>query len=139
MASALCPFCKDSYGGLPEDFHDRLQCRKCGKLFIVEIKNGRARNVTPAVYVLDPPDGLEPQLAADLAEACACFNADAFKSSVVIGRRFLEALLDRKGFKGKNLFQRIEAAHKAGAVGQLQFQWLVPLAFLVTTALISLT
>jgi hypothetical protein len=122
MASALYPYCSDSYVALPEQFHDRLQCRKCGKMFLAEIKDGRARTVTPATLVLDAPSGLEPQLASDLREACACFNVGAYKASVVMARRFLEALLDTRGFKGKTLFERIKVAHSSGAVSELLFQ-----------------
>jgi hypothetical protein len=122
MPSALCPYCKHQCVGLPQDFWDRIQCTYCAKMFIAEIREGRARNVTPAMYVLEPPASLDPQLASDLAEACACFNVEAFKATVVMARRFLEALLDKKGFPGKTLVQRIEAAHQRGAVGELQFQ-----------------
>src|SRR5438876_2442340 len=104
MASALCPHCHDSYIALPDQFNDRLQCRRCAKMFVAEIKDGRARTVSPAAYVLEPPVGLEPQLASDLGEACACFNAAAYKATVVMARRFLEALLDHRGFRGRTWF-----------------------------------
>lgn len=122
MASASCPHCNRSYVGLPDQFHDRLQCGACSKMFIAEIKDGRARTVSPAQFILEAPPALDPLLAADLSEACACFNAEAYKATVVMARRFLEALLDRQGFKGNTLFQRIEKAHASGAVGELQFQ-----------------
>lgn len=122
MASLLCPHCQISYVGVPDTFHDRLQCRACGGMFIVEIKDGRARTVSAANFVLDPPAGLDPQLSSDLKEVCACFNADAYKAAVVMARRFLEALLDKRGFKGRNLLERIRAAHEAKAVSDLHFQ-----------------
>src|SRR5207245_1457046 len=105
----------DSYVALPAEFHDRLQCNKCGKMFVAEIKDGRARTVSPASFVLDPPAGIDSHLASDLKEASACFNVGAYKATVVMARRFLEALLDQRGFKGRTLFERIREAHAAGA------------------------
>jgi hypothetical protein len=122
MATARCPHCNVVNLALPEEFHDRLECSHCGKLFIAEIKAGRARTVSPAAYVLDPPTELEPQLSSDLREACACFNVGAFKATVVMARRFLEALLDKRGFKGRTLVDRIAAARTSGAVGDFNFQ-----------------
>lgn len=122
MASALCPHCGRSDVSLPDNFADRVQCNGCGKLFVVEIKDGRARTVSSASFVLDPPESLEPSLASDLREACACFNAEAYRATVVMVRRFLEALLDKKGFKGRTLADRIKAAHAARVVSDLQFQ-----------------
>ena len=122
MAFARCPHCKNSYMGLPDEFHDRLQCTACGEMFVAEIKDGRARTVSSATFVLDPPAGIDLQLSSDLTEACGCFNVGAYKATVVMARRFMEALLDKRGFKGKSLFDRIKAAHAAGAVSDLQFQ-----------------
>lgn len=121
MATACCPHCYETYKMLPQEFNDRVQCASCSKMSIVEMKDGRARTVTPSTYVLDPPIGLDLRLASDLKEACACFNVGAYKASVVMARRFLEALLDQRGFKGRTLFDRIKTAHTAGAVNELQF------------------
>jgi len=121
MASARCPHCNDSYVSLPDQFHNRLQCATCGKMFVAEIRDGRARTVSPATFVLDPPAGIDSQLASNLREASACFNVGAYKATVVMARRFLEALLDQRGFKGRTLFERIRAADAAGAVSELQF------------------
>lgn len=122
MAYARCPHCKVPNSGLPDDFHDRLQCGNCGGLFIAEVRSGRARTVSSATYALEIPNGFDPHLAADLKEACACFNAEAYRATVVMARRFLEALLDRRGFKGRTLVERIKAAHDAHAVTPLAFQ-----------------
>jgi hypothetical protein len=122
MPMARCPHCNFNYSGLPDHFHDRVQCEHCGKLFIAEIKDGRTRTVNSAVYVLDPPPDLNLQLASDLREACACFNAGAYKATVVMARRFLEALLDKNGFKGRTLVERIAKARASGAVSELHFQ-----------------
>jgi len=120
MTSARCPHCNDIYLQLPDEFLDRVQYGKCGKMFVVEIKDGRARTVSPATFVLDPPAGMDLQLASDLKECCTCFNAGVYKATVVMARRFLEALLDQRGFKGRTLFERIRAAHAAKAVNELQ-------------------
>ena len=122
MPSALCPHCRGEYLGLPEMFHDRIQCRRCGGMFVAEIKDGRARTVNAANLILDVPRDYDAQLAADLREACACFNAEAYKATVVMARRFLEALLDKRGFKGRNLVERIKSAFDAKAVTPLAFQ-----------------
>src|SRR5262249_5869099 len=120
MASAKCPYCKSVYI-LPDDFHDRVQCASCTKMFVVETKDGRARTVIPANYVLEPPANLDKRLASDLQEACACFNVGAYKATVVMARRFLEAILDQAGFKGKTLFERVHAAHDSGVVSDLTY------------------
>lgn len=122
MAWIRCPRCNARNGGLPEQFHDRVQCDDCGKMFLAEIKDGRARNASPAGFVLDPPAGLDSDLSSDLREACACFTAGAYKASLVMARRFLEGLLDKRGFKGRTLADRIKAAHDSGAVSELHFQ-----------------
>jgi hypothetical protein len=91
-------------------------------MFLAEIKDGRARTVSAANFVLEAPAELDKQLTADLQEACACFNAGAYKATVVMARRFLEALLDKRGFKGRTLVERIKAAYDAKAVTPLAFQ-----------------
>jgi hypothetical protein len=91
-------------------------------MFIAEIRDGRARSVSPANFSLDTPPGLDSQLTADLGEACACFNAGAYRATVVMARRFLEALLDKRGFKGRTLVERIKVAYDAKAVTPLAFQ-----------------
>jgi hypothetical protein len=120
MASVLCPHCKCRYIALPVDFHDRIQCTECGRMFVAEIRNDRARTAMPATFVLDPPPGMDPHLVSDLSEAVACFNADAFRATVVMARRFLEALLDQRGFRGRTLLDRIRAAEAAGIANSLQ-------------------
>jgi Domain of unknown function (DUF4145) len=122
MAVARCPNCNQPNTGLPQEFHDLMQCDMCGKMFIAEIKAGRARKVSPAAYVLDLPQGMDPQLAADIIEACACFNVGAYRATVVMTRRFLEALLDKRGFKGRTLVERIKSAYDSKAVTPLAFQ-----------------
>ena len=122
MASAICPHCKREYLSLPDAFHDRIQCRYCAGMFVAEIKDGLARTVSAANLVLDVPANFDAQLSADLKEACACFNAEAYKATVVMARRFLEALLDKRGFKGRNLVDRIKSAYEAKAVTPLAFQ-----------------
>jgi len=122
MASARCPHCNDSNVSLPDQFADRIQCSRCGRMFFAEIKDGRARTVSPSNFVLDPPPGLAPQIASDLNESCACFNAGAYKATVVMVRRVLEAVLDTRGFSGSTLVERIRAAHASGAVSDLHFQ-----------------
>jgi hypothetical protein len=92
-------------------------------MFIVEMKDGRARTVIPANLVLDPPPGLDEQLASDLQEAVACFNVQAYKGSVVMVRRFLEAFLDKRGFKGRTLAERIKTAHTSGAISDVVFHF----------------
>jgi hypothetical protein len=121
MASALCPHCNYSYVGIPESFSDQLQCNHCGKMFFVEIKDGRARKVARIAILIDPPQGLDNDLISDLNETCTCFNAQAYKASVVMSRRFLEGLLDKRGFKGKNLFDRIQQAYETGAISELLY------------------
>ncbi len=120
MASVLCPHCKERYIGLPVDFHDRIQCTKCGGLFVAEIRNDRARTAVRVNLVLDPPPDMDPHLASDLKEAVACYNTDAFRATVVMARRFLEALLDQRGFSGRTLLERIQSAEAAGVANSLQ-------------------
>lgn len=91
-------------------------------MFFVELKDGRARSVVPANLIVDAPANLDSKLVSDLQEACACFNVGAYKASVVMGRRFLEALLDKRGFKGGTLADRIKTAHSSGAIPALVFQ-----------------
>ncbi|HKO61502.1 MAG TPA: DUF4145 domain-containing protein [Pyrinomonadaceae bacterium] len=89
---------------------------------LVVIKDGFTRTVHLSNLVLEPPPNLNPALASDLREACACFNAEAYKASVVMARRFLEAYLDKRGFKGRTLADRITNAHASGAISAIVFQ-----------------
>lgn len=91
-------------------------------MFIAEVKDGRARSAVPAMFVLEIPADLEAHLSSDLREACACFGVGAYKATVVMARRFLEAFLEYKGFHGRTLVERVKAAYDAGVVSNLQFQ-----------------
>ena len=56
-------------------------------------------------------------IASVADEAHQCHEIGAHRGSIILARAVIEATCKDKGAKGANLFQRIDALHKMGLVG----------------------
>jgi len=83
------------------------RCMDCGTRIEVYLSAGRLMK-TPKVLDLTSVEGAPLEVNEDFVEAQKCYDAEAYKATIVICRRALETMSDLQQAKGKNLFDKIE-------------------------------
>ena len=96
-------------------------CHECDARMRVVIREGYLLR-TPEVSHFTPVEGAPPAVSEDFIEAQKCYDAEAYKATVVICRRALETMTDFQQAKGKNLFQKIEDLYNREVIGRATFE-----------------
>lgn len=125
-----CPHCRNGSVFMPVtnvyEFDRKLvaalQCQGCGE-YVLGIANKHGANTFSYAghYPLGNPDAsvhkdVPAAIAADFSEALRCFWVKAFKATVAMCRRSVEASCHDLGAKGKNLNQRIDDLASSGII-----------------------
>ena len=99
------------------DYKGEFRCYACGINMRIEIKNGHLQG-TPVIFDFSPVDSAPPDVNMDFIEAQKCQGVEAYRATVVMCRRALEAVADSKGARGKNLFEKIEDLYNRGIISK---------------------
>jgi hypothetical protein len=136
-ASGICPFCKvhsyfkpvtNSYQEVFPDGFIRIvnvvQCEKCKKFALVigmKVKSGIHDWELTSFYPLGTADDSVPaevpkEIAEDFSEALRCQWVKAYKATVVMCRRAVQASVSDLGAKGGRLVEQIEDLFRNGRI-----------------------
>lgn len=96
-------------------------CMDCGARIKVSLDAGQLME-TPKVLDLTPVEGAPLEVNEDFVEAQKCYDAEAYKATIVICRRALETMSDLRQAKGKNLFEKIEDLHSRELISKGTFE-----------------
>jgi hypothetical protein len=101
------------------------QCQGCGKYVLAVVLRRENQPFTcEDYYPVTTPDetigeGVPEQIGDDLKEAIRCEAVHAFKATVCMCRRALEASCDNLGASGRKLYQKIDSLVDAGKITPL--------------------
>lgn len=123
MPEVQCPKCRhlNRLAFTYWNYQGMYRCMGCGARMRVEIDEGGLLR-TPEAADFTPVEGAPPAVNEDFVEAQKCYDAEAYKATVVICRRALETMADLQQAKGKNLFEKIEDLHNREAISKGTFE-----------------
>ena len=124
MPQVQCPKCRylnDLHVSTYFNYEGMYRCMACGARMRVHIYKGELRK-TPEVSSFTPVEGAPAEVNEDFIEAQKCYDAEAYKATVVICRRALENMADLQQAKGNNLFEKIEDLYSREVIGKGTFE-----------------
>lgn len=118
MPPIKCPGCGFKTQVITRNYMGTCQCEGCGKILGIKISEDIVQEVFVVEYFATLPDAVPEDVKDDFKEAITCFNAQAYKATVVMCRRAIETLADLKGARGSNLYHKL---HDLQGRGLLEF------------------
>lgn len=103
------------------NYEGMYRCMNCGARMRVWISRGELR-APPEVSDFVPVESAPPTVNEEFIEAQRCYDAEAYKATVVICRRALESMADLQQAKGKNLSEKIEDLYGRGLITKGTFE-----------------